>query len=175
MVGLLLCILLSRRWISGYCETQRFTNQKLRNPIFACRSSASVTSPLISTIWYFRPYKPYIFCKDMILASSYPHMMIIILSYDDHHDVKWWSSYRQNKMIITSFKTLIRLLYGGVVRHFLLDSDKSTGTGSKPIIGLEKHGSIIKYMTWPFTNYYRDPSTFLLGLFGNFLLQALQV
>ena len=58
-------------------------------------------------------------------------MMIIILSYDDHHDVKWWSSYRQNKMIITSFKTLIRLLYGGVVRHFLLDSDKSRGTGSR--------------------------------------------
>ena len=30
---------------------------------------ASVTSPLISTIWCFRPYKPYIFCQDMILAT----------------------------------------------------------------------------------------------------------
>ena len=30
---------------------------------------ASVTSPLISTIWCFRAYKPYIFCEDMILAT----------------------------------------------------------------------------------------------------------
>ena len=33
------------------------------------RRPASVTSPLISTIWCFRAYKPYIFCKDMILAT----------------------------------------------------------------------------------------------------------
>ena len=30
---------------------------------------ASVSSPLISTIWCFRAYKPYIFCEDMILAT----------------------------------------------------------------------------------------------------------
>ena len=30
---------------------------------------ASVTSPLISTIWCFRAYKLYIFCEDMILAT----------------------------------------------------------------------------------------------------------
>ena len=30
---------------------------------------ASVTSPLSSTIWCFRAYKPYIFCEDMILAT----------------------------------------------------------------------------------------------------------
>ena len=30
---------------------------------------ASVTSPLISTIWCFPAYKPYIFCEDMILAT----------------------------------------------------------------------------------------------------------
>ena len=33
------------------------------------RRRASVTSPLISTIWGFRASKPYIFCEDMILAS----------------------------------------------------------------------------------------------------------
>ena len=33
------------------------------------RRRASVTSPLISTIWCFRAYKPYIFCEDMILAT----------------------------------------------------------------------------------------------------------
>ena len=27
---------------------------------------ASVTSPLISTVWWFRPYKPYIFWKHLI-------------------------------------------------------------------------------------------------------------
>ena len=32
------------------------------------------TSPLISTIWCFRPYKPYIFCEDMILAT-YPEFI----------------------------------------------------------------------------------------------------
>ena len=35
--------------------------------LFVC--PASVTSPLISTIWCFRAYKPYIFCEDMILAT----------------------------------------------------------------------------------------------------------
>ena len=30
---------------------------------------ALVTSPLISTTWCFRAYKPYIFCEDMILAT----------------------------------------------------------------------------------------------------------
>ena len=30
---------------------------------------ASVTSPLISTIWCLWAYKPYIFCEDMILAT----------------------------------------------------------------------------------------------------------
>ena len=35
---------------------------------FVCRH-ASVTSPLISTIWCFRAYKLYIVCEDMILAT----------------------------------------------------------------------------------------------------------
>ena len=37
--------------------------------LFVCRPSRIVTSPLISTIWCFRLYKPYIFCEDMILAT----------------------------------------------------------------------------------------------------------
>ena len=47
-----------------------------------CRPSRIVTSPLISTIWCFRPYKPYILHEDMILAMCHHHHMII-----------WWSSY----------------------------------------------------------------------------------
>ena len=48
---------------------------RLSSSIFSCSfvclvvRPASVTSPLISTIWYFRAYKPHIFCKDMILAT----------------------------------------------------------------------------------------------------------
>ena len=46
----------------------------LSSSIFSyCRSlfgcPASVTSPLISTIWCFWAYKPNIFCEDMILAT----------------------------------------------------------------------------------------------------------
>ena len=47
----------------------------LSSSIFSCLSSssfscpASVTSPLIYTIWFFQPYKPYSFCEDMILAT----------------------------------------------------------------------------------------------------------
>ena len=37
--------------------------------------TASVTSPLISTKWCFRPYKPYIFCEDMILATCQHHIL----------------------------------------------------------------------------------------------------
>ena len=44
--------------------------------------SASVTSPLMPTIWCFRPYKPYIFCEDMILATCQCDHILI-----------WWSSY----------------------------------------------------------------------------------
>ena len=50
---------------------------RLSSSIFTCllssfvvrRPSRIVTSPLISTIWCFTPYKPYIFCEDMILAT----------------------------------------------------------------------------------------------------------
>ena len=51
------------------CETQPSSIHWLSSSIFPCsfvRSfvvrPASVTSPLISTIWCSRPYKPYIFC-----------------------------------------------------------------------------------------------------------------
>ena len=65
------------------CETQPSSIQRLSSTIFPCLfvCPASVTSPLISTIWCFRPYKPYIFCKDMILATCH-----------HHHIVIWWSS-----------------------------------------------------------------------------------
>ena len=44
--------------------------------LFVCRPSRIVTSPLISTIWRFRPYKPYIFCEDMILATCQCHSLL---------------------------------------------------------------------------------------------------
>ena len=60
------------------CETQRFTDQKLSSSIFACRSSrpASVTSSLISTIWCFRPYKPYNMHVWWYLVVSGPCLMV---------------------------------------------------------------------------------------------------
>ena len=38
--------------------------------------SRAFSSVLISTIWCFRPYKPYIFCKDMILAACQCHSLL---------------------------------------------------------------------------------------------------
>ena len=55
---------------------------------------ASVTSPLISTIWGFRSYKSNIFCKDMILATCHHHHIFI-----------WWSSYYHMMIIISSYST----------------------------------------------------------------------
>ena len=44
---------------------------------------ASVTPTLISTVWCFRPYKPYSFCEDMILATCQCHSLLswVELSY----------------------------------------------------------------------------------------------
>ena len=46
--------------------------------LFVC--PASVTPPLISTIWCFRPNKPYIFCEDIILATCQCHILSYIPS-----------------------------------------------------------------------------------------------
>ena len=58
------------------CETQLLTDQKLSSSIFPCClfvcPSGSVTSPLFSTIWCFRPYKPYIFWKLMTPTIHWP-------------------------------------------------------------------------------------------------------
>ena len=52
-----------------YCETQILTDKKLTSSTFPCCvfvcPSKSVTSPLFSTLWCFRPYKPYISRKLM--------------------------------------------------------------------------------------------------------------
>ena len=52
----------------------------LSSSIFTYCSSfgcpASVTPLLISTIWCFGPYKPYIFCEDMILATCQCHSLL---------------------------------------------------------------------------------------------------
>ena len=56
------------------CETQPpasigwvALSSLVRSSFVVC--PASVTSPLISTIWCFRAYNLYIFCEDMILAT----------------------------------------------------------------------------------------------------------
>ena len=53
-----------------HCETQppASIGWVALSSVVVCRR-ASVTSPLISTIWCFRAYKPYILCEDMILAT----------------------------------------------------------------------------------------------------------
>ena len=55
------------------CETQQITDQKLSSPISTCRClsrRASVTSPLMSTLWCVRPYKPYIMHVSWYLVVS---------------------------------------------------------------------------------------------------------
>ena len=70
----------------------------LSSSIFSCLSSsfgcpASVTSPLISTIWCFWSYKPYIFCEDMILATCQCHLCWVapslLLSSSFHSSAEW--------------------------------------------------------------------------------------
>ena len=53
------------------CETQHPASITgcIFNVCWFIRRPASVTPLLISTIWCFRPYKPYIFCEDMIQAT----------------------------------------------------------------------------------------------------------
>ena len=52
----------SFHWLSSsifsYCRRRSFVRP------------ASVNSPLISTIWYYRAYKPYIFCEDIITNTQ---------------------------------------------------------------------------------------------------------
>ena len=59
-----------------YCETQILTDQKLTSSTFPCCvfvcPSKSVTSPLFSTLWCFRPYKPYISRKLMTPTIHWP-------------------------------------------------------------------------------------------------------
>ena len=78
----------------------------LSSSIFTCSSFVrSVTPPLISTIWCFRPYKPYIFCEDMILAT-----------YQCHHIRIWWPSYhhkadKTKQMLIELLTKSWQMLY----------------------------------------------------------------
>ena len=55
------------------CTIQTSNIYWLSSTFFPCSSSpfASVTSPLLSTIWCFRPFKPYISCEDMIHKRPY--------------------------------------------------------------------------------------------------------
>ena len=101
---------------------------------------ASVTSPLISTIWCFGPYKPYIFCEDMILAtyqchhipiwrSSYIHMLYFqkgalvcyfghMMNHHDHHIIRWWTSYHPTSVKKKSIKIGPKTVFLGKKRRF---------------------------------------------------------
>ena len=63
----------------GIAKLSLPTDQRLSSSIFPCSSvrpyvrPASVTSPLVSTVWCLRSNKPYIFCLEMILAICQQH------------------------------------------------------------------------------------------------------
>ena len=42
----------------------------------------NISTPLISTIWCYRPYNPYIFCEDMILATCQCHILSYIYTFN---------------------------------------------------------------------------------------------
>ena len=79
-------------WWVCYCETQppASIGWVALSSMFVVRP-ASVTPPLISTIWCFRPYKPYIFCEDMILATCQCHILSCIPSIWVSHSCTVWS------------------------------------------------------------------------------------
>ena len=60
----------------SFCETQppASIGWVALSSVVVC--PASVTPPLISTIRCFRPYKPYIFCEDMILVTCQCHSLL---------------------------------------------------------------------------------------------------
>ena len=78
------------------CETQppASIGSVALSSMFVVRP-ASVTPPLISTIWCFRPYKPYIFREDMILPTCQCHILGYITSI--------WVSHRCTKSCFTMF------------------------------------------------------------------------
>ena len=85
-----------RRYHLRNCETQppASIGWVALSSVVCRRPSRIVTPHLISTIWCFRPYKPYVFCKDMILAM-----------YHHHHMIIWWSSY--DHMMIIMYRHII--------------------------------------------------------------------
>ena len=65
-----ICVPQKSCFLTTFCETQPPASIGwVALSSVVRRSSRIVTSPLISTIWCFRAYKPYIFCEDMILAT----------------------------------------------------------------------------------------------------------
>ena len=69
--------------MSIYCETQSHSVHWLSSPIFPCLSVSMVTSPFISIVWYFRPYKLYIFWKLIIWWWHWPRRRLTKDKYKD--------------------------------------------------------------------------------------------
>ena len=67
-----------RRYHLRNCETQppASIGWVALSSVVCRRPSRIVTPHIISTIWCFRPYKPYIFCEDMILATCQCHSLL---------------------------------------------------------------------------------------------------
>ena len=91
---------------SSYCDTTGTIHRSAQPPIANCETQppvsigwvalssvfvrlfvcfASVRPPLISTIWCFRPYKPYIFCEYMILATCQCHSLLSWAQFSFKH------------------------------------------------------------------------------------------
>ena len=97
-------------WLRNSASSFHWLSSSIFNVrrLFVC--PASVTPPLISTIWCFRPYKTYIFCEDMILATCQcQHILCVycwvepslLLSSSWKHIsckfwVSWWISLQMN-------------------------------------------------------------------------------
>ena len=79
------CLLKMCWWILTHSNSFWMPSNSLQNALQSFRGDfsassiqciPSVTPPLISTIWCFRPYKRYIFCEVMILATCQCHALL---------------------------------------------------------------------------------------------------
>ena len=82
---------LPNQMISWYCESQQSLVDLLTSSVFTYCSSfvvSMVTSPFISIVWCFRPYKPYIFWKLIIWWWQWPRQ---ILTKRRRHEIRFYA------------------------------------------------------------------------------------
>ena len=74
-----------------FCESQQSLVDLLTSSVFTYCSSfvvSMVTSPFISIVWCFRPYKPYIFWKLIIWWWQWPRQ---ILTKRRRHEIRFYA------------------------------------------------------------------------------------